>query len=65
MMEEEELPPNNILIKTTTGYTTKLDRISVYKGSRMLGARQAGSLQRNTEFEHKHGITFKFGCAIV
>eukprot|EP00957_Ditylum_brightwellii_P177633 13530241-Ditylum_brightwellii.AAC.1 len=41
LMEEEELPPNDILIKTTTGYTTKLDRISVHKGSRMLGVWQA------------------------
>eukprot|EP00957_Ditylum_brightwellii_P019286 1454720-Ditylum_brightwellii.AAC.1 len=37
LMEEEKLPPNDILIRTTTGYTTKLDRIPVNKGSRMLG----------------------------
>eukprot|EP00957_Ditylum_brightwellii_P196429 14966067-Ditylum_brightwellii.AAC.1 len=65
LMEEEDLPLNNILIKTTTGYTTKLDRISVHKGSRMLGIRQADSLQMDTEFEHKQGTTLKFGCAIV
>eukprot|EP00957_Ditylum_brightwellii_P079451 6042101-Ditylum_brightwellii.AAC.1 len=64
-MEEEDLPPNDILIKTTTGYTSNLDHISVHKGSRMLGIHQAGSFQMKTEFEHKQGITFKFGCAIV
>eukprot|EP00957_Ditylum_brightwellii_P083826 6371694-Ditylum_brightwellii.AAC.1 len=64
LMEEHNLPPNNILIKTTTGYTTQLDRILGHKGSRMMNVRQAGSLQMDTEFEHKQGITFKFGCAI-
>eukprot|EP00957_Ditylum_brightwellii_P076614 5823028-Ditylum_brightwellii.AAC.1 len=53
LMEEHKLPPNDILMKTKTGYTTQLDRISVHKGSRMLGVRQTGSLQMETEFEHK------------
>eukprot|EP00957_Ditylum_brightwellii_P026029 1968105-Ditylum_brightwellii.AAC.1 len=65
LMEEQDLPQNDILIKTTTGHTTQLDCISVHNGSRMLGVRQAGSLQMETEFDYKKGITLKFGCAIL
>eukprot|EP00957_Ditylum_brightwellii_P209671 15362734-Ditylum_brightwellii.AAC.1 len=53
LKEEQDLPPNDILIKTTTRHTTKLDHILVHKGSRMLGVCQAGSLQMETAFEHK------------
>eukprot|EP00957_Ditylum_brightwellii_P051886 3935455-Ditylum_brightwellii.AAC.2 len=63
--EEEELPENNIFIKTTTGYTRNLERISVHKGSRMLGVWQAGFFQMDTDLENKHGATLKFGCAVV
>eukprot|EP00957_Ditylum_brightwellii_P074200 5637673-Ditylum_brightwellii.AAC.1 len=53
LMEEQDLPPNDFLIKTTIGHTTQLDRLSVHKGSRMLGVHQVGSLQMETKFEHK------------
>eukprot|EP00957_Ditylum_brightwellii_P198617 15137875-Ditylum_brightwellii.AAC.1 len=53
LKEEQDLPPNDTLIKTTTGHTTQLDRILVHKGSRMLGIHQAGSLRMEMEFEHK------------
>eukprot|EP00957_Ditylum_brightwellii_P080388 6114404-Ditylum_brightwellii.AAC.1 len=65
LLTEGELPQNTVSIRSETGHNTVLEQVDAHKGVRILGVRQAGSLQMDTEFDHQHGKTYKFGCATV
>eukprot|EP00957_Ditylum_brightwellii_P143412 10925657-Ditylum_brightwellii.AAC.1 len=65
LLSDQELPENKIIIKGVDGSNTKLKRLEVHKGTKMLGVHHAGALQQNTEFQHLKGKVIKFACAIV
>eukprot|EP00957_Ditylum_brightwellii_P130725 9973066-Ditylum_brightwellii.AAC.1 len=50
LLKEEELPQNTVSIRSETGHNTVLEQVDAHKGVTMLGVRQAGSLQMDTEF---------------
>eukprot|EP00957_Ditylum_brightwellii_P037925 2868572-Ditylum_brightwellii.AAC.2 len=65
LMDEQDLPLNDVEIPKATGQNTVLERIPVQKGFRMLGVRQAGIMQMEIEFDHQLGKTCKFACTIL
>eukprot|EP00957_Ditylum_brightwellii_P046356 3518143-Ditylum_brightwellii.AAC.2 len=65
LMTEEELPENIVKIIDATGIKVQLQRAKTNNARRMLGVRQASSLQMDTEFKIQLGKTPKFGCAMV
>eukprot|EP00957_Ditylum_brightwellii_P156321 11898221-Ditylum_brightwellii.AAC.1 len=56
----EVLPPNTVAIKGADGSNTKLHQVEVDEGIKILGVRQAGALQQDTECTHLLGKTAKF-----
>ena len=65
LLHEEELPENIIQIEAANGTKTKMRRQDVNEGAKMLGVRQAATLQMNTEYQHQAAKTHKFASAIT
>eukprot|EP00957_Ditylum_brightwellii_P068377 5190977-Ditylum_brightwellii.AAC.1 len=65
LLAEEKLPVNNIDIVDVLEHTMRMERVPVEKGVRMLGVRQAGSLQMNSKFDIQLAKTVKVSLAIV
>eukprot|EP00957_Ditylum_brightwellii_P074933 5694814-Ditylum_brightwellii.AAC.1 len=65
LKSESELPENTVKINAATGTQVKLERTGTKSARRMLGVRQAVTMQMKTEFDIQLGKTCKFGCATV
>eukprot|EP00978_Attheya_sp_CCMP212_P037047 scaffold172156_cov63-Attheya_sp.AAC.2 len=61
----EDIVPNTVRVKTQSGETAKIKRVSEKEAICMLGVQKAGNLPEEREFKHLLQKTQKFACAIL
>ena len=65
IVEEKNLPVNNVQLIDAAGTATKLKRYAPTKGIKMLGSHKAATLQETTEFDYIHTKGEKFLKALL